>query len=230
MTQIMDSQVRLFCQDWGAGFIENGLSRPSSFLYVVDKSCRLANRPPRPLDIDERLALRTAEYKPTFRIKVHGLEQLESRTAQRHTVDATLLGVSAGLDPDALFQVEHVPRSAENFATAGACEQQQLDGICGDDFRVFIESARQRYEFCLAEISFPFLFGIALNSSCGVVLAPMPTDCEVERTTQDFDHAVGSDRRFANAGDVAMQFVDVVVGDVGDAMFSEAGQNDFVPH
>jgi hypothetical protein len=126
MTQIMDSQIRLFDQDWGAGFIENGLSRPGSFLYVGDKSCRLANRPPRPLDIDERLALRTAEYKPIFRIKVHGFEQLESRTAQRHTVDATLLGVSAGLDPDALFQVEHVPRSAEDFATAGAREQQQL--------------------------------------------------------------------------------------------------------
>ena len=74
-----------------------------------------------------------------------------------------LLGVSAGLDPDALFQVEHVPRSAEDFATSGAREQQQFDGICGRDFWVFIEGARQRYEFWLAEISFPFLFGIALN-------------------------------------------------------------------
>jgi hypothetical protein len=58
----------------------------------------------------------------------------------------------------------------------------------------------------------------------------MPTNCEVERTTQDFDHAVGSDGRFANARDIAMQFVDVVVGDIGDAMFPEAGQNDFMPH
>ena len=76
MAQVMDPQVRLLEQDWGAGLVENGLPGPGLFLTAVDKSCRFANRHPGPLDVDERLILRTAEYESALRLRAHGPQQL----------------------------------------------------------------------------------------------------------------------------------------------------------
>lgn len=141
-----------------------------------------------------------------------------------------LLGVRAGLDPNSLIEVKHIPGRIENFAAACAGQHQKLDRVGRCNFLLLVERSSERHDVRLVEVSLALFFGVALDSLGGVVLPPMPADREIERPSKDLNGAIGPDGGFSNARDVPVQFIEIIVLDVCNAGFGEARQDDLLPH